>query len=191
MLSCTWPPRLARQMDEKHQTSFARRVDFPEETLRASVLSTRTDAGVFNPWRPRSSVPRIARACWRGARGLFLVSVSTPAAGDGREPRPTVPLGAGSRTGPRGCILLPWHHPRLQRSRPAAKSRSGEQQPVHGSGEESSTPLIKAGSDFKQMCTARLLLALLCAAARLGQFIGAASSALVGSICAAFVRWLV
>lgn len=100
-------------------------------------------------------------------------------------------LRAGSWAGLHGCTLLPWHHPSLQMSQPAAKSRSGEQQPVHRSEEESSTPLIKAGSDFKQMCTAQLLLALLCAAARLGQFIGAASSALVGSICAVFVRWLV
>lgn len=95
------------------------------------------------------------------------------------------------RAGFPGCTPLPWHHPSVQMSQPAAKSRSGEQQPVHGSAEESSTPLIKAGSDFKQMCTAQLLLALLCAAARLGQFIGAASSVLVGSICADFVRWLV
>lgn len=103
-------------------------------------------------------------------------------------------LGGGNPVPPcweLGSVAAPWHHPWLQMSQPAAKSRIGEQQPVQSSEEESSTPLIKAGSDFKQMCTAQLLLALLCAAARLGQFIGAASSALVGSICAVFVRWLV
>lgn len=153
------------------------------------MLSTRTDAGVFNPWRPRSSILRIARAVL--ARCTGAVSRLGLDTGSRRWVRTSSHRAVGCRTGPRGCTLQPWHHPRPQRSRPAAKSRSGEQQPVHGSGEESSTPLIKAGSDFKQMCTAQLLLALLCAAARLGQFIGAASGALVGSICAVFVRWLV
>lgn len=74
--------------------------------------------------------------------------------------------------------LCPWHRPRvpstpkpgprrapsaaryLQMPQASAKSRSGEQQPVRGSEAESSMPVIKAGSDFKQMCTAQLLLAL-------------------------------
>lgn len=107
--------------------------------------------------------------------------------------------------------LCPWHRPRarvpsapklglrrapsaaryLQMPQASAKSRSGEQQPVRGSEAESSMPVIKAGSDFKQMCTAQLLLALWCAAAELGQFIVVASSILVSSICAVFMRLLV
>lgn len=162
---------------------------------RASLLGAHMAAGGFNPCRPRieSSTAKLwARSrtspvrAGLGAASHFGLSSRRGGGGEALYRR-AVPLWAGFH----GCTPLPWHHPSVQMSQPAAKSRSGEQQPVHGSAEESSTPLIKAGSDFKQMCTAQLLLALLCAAARLGQFIGAASSVLVGSICADFVRWLV